>query len=302
LSGTSPVTIASTGVIACATCNTTAAVATPPFDKSATGLSNPTADATFTYPIASTTGLTLAGTAPASVSTTPGTNATSLFNINGVAGGATTNASGTGGIGSSPSITAGAGGAASGATASTGGAGGSVNFTAGAGGAGAGTGVNANGGSVVVTPGAAGTGGSGTAGKAGVLSVAGSTAGSVFYTQGSTNTVANTNIPANSIIEQAPAAVTAYTITKPGSGGERYPPECQCVGSGAGEFLGRFGPRANPDCKDSRSYDFHIMRSYRRNRLRTSRAISNQLQLLGIWNRMFRSHSWFSRPQPDMDR
>jgi hypothetical protein len=215
LSGTSPVTIASTGVIACATCNTTAAVATPPFDKSATGLSNPTADATFTYPIASTTGLTLAGTAPASVSTTPGTNATSLFNINGVAGGATTNASGTGGIGSSPSITAGAGGAASGATASTGGAGGSVNFTAGAGGAGAGTGVNSNGGSIVVTPGAAGTGGSGTAGKAGVLSVAGSTAGSVFYTQGSTNTVANTNIPANSIIEQAPAAVTAYTITKP---------------------------------------------------------------------------------------
>jgi hypothetical protein len=160
-------------------------------------------------------GQTFTGIAPASVSTTPGTAASSLLNFVGAAGGASTNASGTGGAGASATIAAGAGGAASGATASTGGVGGSVNFTAGAGGAGAGTGVNANGGSIVVTPGAAGTGGSGTAGKAGVLSVAGSTAGSVFYTQGSTNTVANTNIPANSIIEQAPAAVTAYTITKP---------------------------------------------------------------------------------------
>jgi len=140
LSGSGPISISAAGAIGCSSCNTSSAVATPPFDKSATGLSNPTADATFTYPNTSTSGLTLAGTAPASVSTATGTNATTLFNVNGVTGGASSNSSGTGGVGSSPSITAGNGGAGTG-TAGNGGAGGNITLTPGAGGAKTGAGV-----------------------------------------------------------------------------------------------------------------------------------------------------------------
>ena len=169
LSGTAPVTISAAGAIACATCNTSAAVANPPLDRTATGLGNPTADATFTYPIASTTGLTLAGTAPASVSTSTGTNATSLFNVNGVTGGADSNATGTAGIGSSPSITAGNGGAGTGTNA-VGGAGGSLTISAGNGGASLGTGANANGGNIFLYAGSAGSGGSGAAGNLGTVS------------------------------------------------------------------------------------------------------------------------------------
>lgn len=161
--------------------------------------------------------MVIQGTAIASSSTSPGLSAGTLFLISGLTGGNNTTATGTAGAGSIVSISGGAGGAASGATAGTGGAGGAINLTAGAGGAGSGTGVNANGGSIVLTPGAAGTGGSGTAGLNGVVSVAGSTAGFVGFTQGSANTTANTNIPANSIIEQSPTAVTAYTLTKPGA-------------------------------------------------------------------------------------
>jgi hypothetical protein len=170
---TSPITggtITTTGTIACATCATTTNGGAISFDKSNTGLINPTADATFTEPGTSTTGLTLAGTAPSSVSTSTGTAATTLFNVNGVAGGATSNATGTGGVGSAPTITGGQGGAGTGTNA-IGGAGGAVTITAGAGGASNGTGINANGGNVVAVPGAAGTGGSGTAGKAGVFQV-----------------------------------------------------------------------------------------------------------------------------------
>jgi hypothetical protein len=216
---TSPITggtITTTGTIACATCATTTNGGAISFDKSATGLINPTADATFTEPIGSTTGLTLAGTAPASVSTSTGTNATSLFNVNGVTGGADSNATGTAGIGSSPTWAAGNGGAGTG-TNTVGGAGGAMNFTAGNGGASNGTGVNSNGGSFVFTPGTAGTGGSGTAGKAGVFSIAGTGAGFYYFSQGTAITTANSVIPANSIIEAAPTAVTAYTLTKPGA-------------------------------------------------------------------------------------
>jgi hypothetical protein len=113
------------------------------------------------------------GTAIASSSTSPGLSAGTLFNIVGLTGGANTTATGTGGVGSIISINSGTGGAASGATAGTGGAGGAINITAGAGGAGSGTGANANGGSIVLTPGAAGTGGSGAAGTAGLVSVVG---------------------------------------------------------------------------------------------------------------------------------
>jgi hypothetical protein len=197
-----------------AVCTWAAGGGNPTFDKTGTGLLNPTADATFTQPNTSVSGWTLAGTAPASVSTSTGTNATTLFNVNGVIGGGDSNATGTAGIGSSPTITAGAGGAGTG-TNTVGGAGGSITFTAGNGGASAGTGINSNGGGISVTLGSAGTGGSGTAGKAGVIAVTGPTAGFDYYTQGSAVTTANTNVPANSIIEQAPTAVTAYVLTKP---------------------------------------------------------------------------------------
>jgi hypothetical protein len=159
-------------------------------DKSATGLANPTADATFTQPIGSTVGITLNGTAPASVSTATGTNASSILVVTAPIGGADSNATGTAGVGGAPAITAGAGGAGTGTNA-VGGAGGAVTVTAGAGGASAGTGANSNGGNIVLVPGAVGTGGSGTVGKTGVLQVGSSapfpvtgTSGGMMFTCG----------------------------------------------------------------------------------------------------------------------
>lgn len=193
-------------------------------NAAATGISGNGGNFSVTLGVGGTTGTTpgsngqfsVTSTAPASVSGTAGIPVGTLFNVAGVAGGATSNAAGTAGVGSIVSLSAGAGGAGTGTNA-VGGAGGAVNLTAGNGGASAGTGVNSNGGNVVVTPGTAGTGGSGTAGLAGVLSVAGTNAGFVGLTQGSANTTANTRIPANTIIDQAPAAVTAYAVTRPGA-------------------------------------------------------------------------------------
>lgn len=195
-----------------------ASVVNPPLDKSATGLSNPTADATFTYPNTSTTGLTLSATAPAS-SAGAGTPASQIFNVAAVAGGATTGSATTAGVGSSPNILAGNGGSGAGGTNAIGGAGGTVDLTAGNGGASGGTAANSNGGNINLVPGVAGTGGSGTAGKRGVLSVndGGGFAGAYFLAQGTANTTANANVPANSILDQAPTSVTAYTITEPGA-------------------------------------------------------------------------------------
>lgn len=173
-------TITTTGTIACATCATTTSGGAISFDKSATGLVNPTADATFTYVAASVSGLTLAGTAPASVSTSTGTNASSVFNVSGVAGGADSNATGTGGIGSSPTITGGVGGAGTGTNA-VGGKGGTLQFTAGNGGGSLGTGANANGGDINLYPGAPGTGGSGTAGLTGNVNLSASALSSLTY-------------------------------------------------------------------------------------------------------------------------
>lgn len=178
-------------------------------------LANPALDKILTWPIGATVGLTLAGTAPASVATATGTNAIPLLTVNGIIGGADSNATGTGGIGSSPAITGGAGGAGTG-TNTVGGKGGSVGVTAGNGGASAGTGVNADGGNITLTPGAAGSGGSGTAGKAGVVQIAGPNAGFFGYQQGAANTTSNANIPANTIVDQAPTAVTAGIRTIPG--------------------------------------------------------------------------------------
>jgi fibronectin-binding autotransporter adhesin len=113
------------------------------------------------------------GTAIASSSGTAGLAAGTLFNIAGLTGGATSNAAGTAGIGSLVAIHSGTGGAGTGTNA-VGGAGGSITLTAGSGGASNGTGVNSNGGSINLVPGSAGTGGSGTAGSAGTVSVTGS--------------------------------------------------------------------------------------------------------------------------------
>ena len=179
----------------------------------------------------------VSGTAIASSATSPGLSAGTLFLVNGLTGGGNSTATGTAGVGSLVTINSGTGGTATGATAGTGGAGGALALVAGAGGVGSGTGtggvggavnltagaggnsvstsVNSNGGSIVLTPGAAGTGGSGAAGLAGVVSVAGANAGFIGLTQGSANTTLNTNITANTIIDQAPTAVTAYTQTRP---------------------------------------------------------------------------------------
>lgn len=208
---TSPITggpITTTGTIACATCATTVSGGAISFDKSNTGLINPTADATFTYLNTSVTGLSLAGTAPASSAGATGTNASSIFNVTAPIGGGDSNATGTAGIGGSPSMTAGAGGAGTG-TNTVGGAGGSLSYTAGAGGASAGTGANSNGGNISFTMGAPGTGGSGTAGKSGVASFSdGTHAGGYYITQGTAPTAANVNIPANSAFHYGPTSIT----------------------------------------------------------------------------------------------
>jgi hypothetical protein len=156
------------------------------------------------------------GNAPASTANATGVNAGTVFQVSGVTGGASSNAAGTAGVGSSPSVSAGIGGAGTGTNA-VGGQGGTVVLNGGNGGASLGTGINSFGGNITLNPGAAGTGGSGTAGKAGVVQVTGPGAGFVGFQQGTAVTTANTQIPANTIIEEAPTAVTAYTINKPGA-------------------------------------------------------------------------------------
>jgi hypothetical protein len=187
----------------------------PPFDKSTYGLSNPTADVTFTQPAASVSGWTFAGTAPVSVSTSTGTAASTLFNVNGVAGGATSNTTGTGGVGSAPSISGGTGGAGTGTNAG-GGAGGNFSATAGNGGASLGTANNANGGSIVLTPGSAGTGGSGTAGLSGIVKVAGQGAGAYGYAQGADNCTQILAYVVTGACEEAPSSgMTNYKVLIP---------------------------------------------------------------------------------------
>ena len=143
-----------------------------PFDSQTNDLTTPTGNGSFTFPNTATTGFTLSGTAPSSVSTSTGTAAMTLFTINGVTGGATSNASGTAGVGSSPSLTTGTGGAGTGTNA-VGGNGGSWNVTTGGGGASNGTGANSNGGNAIFTMGVAGLGGSGTVGATGEFEVTG---------------------------------------------------------------------------------------------------------------------------------
>jgi hypothetical protein len=149
----------------------------PTFDKTATGLLNPTADATFTLPNTSVTGITLTQAAPAS---SAGTGATAgyVFVVQGGTGGATSSTgTATGGAGSSPQIIGGTGGAATGAgtTATVGGRGGAAIIEGGPGGAGqAGNDSGGNGGAVILQPGVGGTAsGSGTAGTIGAIEVEG---------------------------------------------------------------------------------------------------------------------------------
>lgn len=131
-----------------------------PFDN--TGLSNPTASSTFTQ--LATNGWTLAGTAPASTSST-GTAAGALFTINTPNGGATTGSATTAGTGGLVLISLGNGGSGAGGTNAIGGQGGGVHISLGGGGASGGTAINSNGGDFTITAGVAGVGGSSTAGR-----------------------------------------------------------------------------------------------------------------------------------------
>lgn len=104
-------------------------------------------------------------------SPTAGTPAPQTLVIGGVSGGATTGSATTAGAGSSLFINTGSGGTAASGTNATGGSGGTMNFTAGYGGASSGTAVNSNGGSFIFALGAAGVGGTGTAGQPGYFGI-----------------------------------------------------------------------------------------------------------------------------------
>jgi len=134
----------------------------------------------------------LGGSIPALTAAVTGTNAPTVLNVVGIAGGATSNASGTGGVGSPVSISGGIGGAGTG-TNSGGGAGGPLNFTAGAGAAGLGTSANAFGGNILLTPGAPGSGGSGLAGTPGSVIFANGTCASPKTSSAASLEFANDN-------------------------------------------------------------------------------------------------------------
>ena len=142
------------------------------------------------------------------------TNAPLALNVAGGTGGTNAGATNPGFKGGGITLTTGTGSNA-GATSGTGGAGGDLTLTAGNGGTAAIGSTTGAGGNIILNPGAAG--GTGTAGKIGVVEVGGANAGFVYLAQGSANTTTNTNIPANSIIDQAPTAVTAYAVTRPGT-------------------------------------------------------------------------------------
>lgn len=124
------------------------------------------------------------GTAPASTANAAGVPAGTVFSVLGIAGGASSNAAGTAGIGSVVSIATGPGGAGSG-TNTIGGAGGALNLTTGNGGASTGNAANSNGGSIVLTVGIPGTGGSGTAGLLGSVLIPNTVAATVSIPQSS---------------------------------------------------------------------------------------------------------------------
>lgn len=132
-----------------------------------TSIGQPATNGAWTFP--SGFGMTLSGTAPASL-TTNGTAATTSFTWNNPAGGATTGSATTAGAGAAGTLNCGgAGGSASGGTNAIGGVGGNCTISAGGGGASGGTAANASGGNVIAQAGAPGTGGSGTAGNYGAI-------------------------------------------------------------------------------------------------------------------------------------
>jgi hypothetical protein len=142
------------------------------------------------------------------------TNAPLAVNVAGGTGGANAGVTSPGWKGAGITFTCGNGSNA-GATSGTGGAGGDCTIQSGNGGTAAVGSTTGKAGDILLklgTPGA-----TGTAGQNGTVQVVGSTAGFNYFTQGTTNTTANTDVPATSIIEQAPTAVTAYTMTKPGA-------------------------------------------------------------------------------------
>ena len=149
--------------------------------------------------------LQLAGSQPASVGSGNGTAATAVLSTTGPKGGNTTATGGTntGGAGSTVTITSGAGGDATGATgtntggtggslalaagaggtvgnnaSATSGTGGAVTINSGAGGAGVGSSANGTGGAITIAAGAGGTGGSGSGGNGGAVTLQGGAGGS----------------------------------------------------------------------------------------------------------------------------
>lgn len=147
----------------------TGAVVAAANDYTLDQIGTPVGNASFTFP--SGNAFSVIGTAPGS-SSGAGTAATSVYVFTQPAGGATTGSATTGGAGASTTVTGGgAGGSGAGGTNAIGGAGGSYTLNAGAGGASSGTAINSNGGNINLNPGAAGTGGSGTAGTPGAVVV-----------------------------------------------------------------------------------------------------------------------------------
>jgi hypothetical protein len=155
----------------------------PTFDSTAAGLAQPTFDGVFIYPLGSNLGLELSAVAPNSVSTTPGTSGINVLNVFGQTGGATTNATGTGGPGGAPNIFGGVGGAGAGTNAN-GGSGGQVLIGGGTGGGGNGTGNNGSGGNVVLQVGQPGSGGSGSSATLGQVQIIGPSLGTTSNAQG----------------------------------------------------------------------------------------------------------------------
>jgi hypothetical protein len=149
----------------------------------------------------------ITGTAPASTANATGVAVGELFEIDGVAGGACTGAACTGGVGSFITLQSGTGGGVGGASGNAvGGAAGNISFIAAAGANSINAGANSNGGNIILTPGAAGTGGSGAAGTAGAVQI---TAGSLQLGTAPVVTTVGTGFPIIGTEGTEPASIAA---------------------------------------------------------------------------------------------
>lgn len=122
------------------------------FDSTASGLTTPVGNGTFTFPASTSPNFSLTGTAPASTSSGTGTAGGTMVSGMAAAGGATTGTSTTAGAGQGFAYTTGAGGSGSGGTNASGGAGGNFAITLGGGGAKSGSGTAGVGGAITILP------------------------------------------------------------------------------------------------------------------------------------------------------